>query len=320
MFSKNRYGTNKSFVISRAKSVTMKFPSDELPIDWTLSKNKIKLKKNNLGLIQQYPLPEVKEYYNDDQFYTQHVVASEWFEKERQEYESGLWNPYFDYLISRMNPQLPLLDVGCGAGWFMDYYARRVNVANGIEPSSLAHQHAPYDIVPWIWSNKESFNATCGSSYRSNNNILMSLVLEHIPDPVSFIQQYIPYMGNEGTLTIVVPNDFSPLQEWLGTTHFIQDVHVNYFTTESLENVIYAALPVSDPPVKYKLDYASTFPMELFELLGFHYIENGKLGAKCHKFRLLFEKFLQKRAFWMYEKLFDKYGIGRELVFTVKKV
>ena len=74
------------------------------------------------NLIHQFPLPEVEEYYEDDQFYTQHVQAKEWFEKEHQEYNAGLWDSYFEYLISRMNPDLPLLDVGCGAGWFIDHW------------------------------------------------------------------------------------------------------------------------------------------------------------------------------------------------------
>jgi len=314
MFSKNRYG-DRSVMINTQKSREL--------FEWYWSRNDINLRKDdNTGLIQQYPLPEVKKYYNDDQFYTQHVTASEWFEKERQEYYAGLWNPYFDYLISRMNPKLPLLDVGCGAGWFIGYWNKHQRFSGyGIEPSKLARKCNSYS-KPFIFEDQFCFQQWTLANSRDgvpDFNILMSLVLEHIPDPVSFIQQYLPYMGNEGTLTIVVPNDFSLLQEHLGSTHFIQDVHVNYFTTESLENVIYSALPVNDPPVRYKLDYASTFPMELFELLGFHYIGNDELGAKCHKFRLLFEKFLQKRAFWMYEKLFDRYGIGRELMYTIRR-
>ena len=147
----------------------------------------------------------------------------------------------------------------------------------------------------------------------------MSLVLEHIPDPIAFIRQYLPYMGEKGTLTIVVPNDFSPLQQWLGSTHFIQDVHVNYFTPISLLTTIHKAL--TDEPVgSYITRMSATFPMELFELAGFHYIDGSFDGGKCHRARLQFEKLFGRYAFALYQKLYDKFKIGRELVFTIRRV
>jgi len=278
------------------------------------------LRVSKYGLIHQHPLPEVKEYYDEDQFYTQHVKAEEWFGKERREYEAGLWNPYFEYLASRMNPDLPLIDVGCGAGWFINYWNRRPikYFAYGIEPSGMAREY--YDDTFMFVSLQKFVEFYQEKIYNIDSfNILMSLVLEHVPDPVDFIKQYLLYMGEHGTLTIVVPNDFSPLQQWLGSTHFISDVHVNYFTRRSLWETIYEALPKSYPPVQYTIEESATFPMELFELLGFHYIENGDLGRKCHNFRLHLEKFFGPRIFKFYEKLYDKYGWGRELIFTIRK-
>jgi len=315
MFSKNRYGNSEW--IKNLKS-------DEHYSGVYCVRNIDLGRDYHLNLVHQMGVrnQETQKYYEDDQFYTQHVVASEWFGKEKEEYLSGKWDAYFDYLMSRMNPNLPLIDVGCGAGWFVNYW----NIGNtrfygyGIEPSEVARRYSPDK--SFIFENLSGFNKWLDGdmSYPPEFNILISLVLEHIPDPVKLIQQYLPSMGKNGTLTIVVPNDFSPLQQWLGSTHFIQDVHVNYFTPQSLLSAIYDALPDSDPVIQYEVKMSATFPMEIFELLGFHYIEDGDLGRKCHNFRLKFEKFFKKYAFKLYEKLYDKFGIGRELVFTIKKI
>ena len=290
---------------------------------------KYKLKQDIItGLIHKYDPIDAEKYYEDDKFYSEHVVGYEWFAKEHKEYIQGYWDAHFNHLISRMDTNLPLLDVGCGAGWFINSWnilKGKRHYAYGIEPSKMAREC--FDAAkPFIFADLfefEEFRNDELDKYGldiSSFNILMSLVLEHIPDPVSFIKQYLPYMGETGTLTIVVPNDFSPLQRWLGSAHFIQDVHVNYFTPQSLLSVIYDALPDSDPVIKYEVKMSATFPMEIFELLGFHYIEDGDLGRKCHNFRLKFEKFFKKYAFKLYEKLYDKFGIGRELVFTIKRI
>lgn len=311
MFSQNRYHFQPMIDFLQSEYVL-----------WPQHINGVSLSGSSTGLIYQWPYPKVDEYYDNDQFYTQHVVAEDWFEKEKQEYEAKLWHPYFDYLSSRMNPHLPVIDVGCGAGWFLNYWNRhpRRHFAYGIEPSKMAHEF--YGMKPFMFYTLDDFESWRSDEFDKHGlpnsfNILMSLVLEHIPNPVSFIQQYIPYLGHHGTLTIVVPNDFSPLQQWLGTTHFIQDVHVNYFTRETLRSTIHRAMHM--PPI-YEIKESATFPMELFECLGLHYIENPEIGAKCHRFRLLFEKVFKKRAFQLYQKLFDKYGWGRELIFTVRKV
>ena len=40
----------------------------------------------------------------------------------------------------------------------------------------------------------------------------------------------------------------------------------------------------------------SSFPLEMFLLFGENYVKDGKLGAQCHKKRVLFEENLRKHG------------------------
>ena len=54
--------------------------------------------------LDPYPLrAKVEAYYEDDRFYAEHSPP-DWYEKERQEYEAGLWNTYFTHLVRLGGP------------------------------------------------------------------------------------------------------------------------------------------------------------------------------------------------------------------------
>lgn len=284
----------------------------------------------NCALIHQHPLPDVKEYYENDQFYTEHS-PSDWFEKVAWEHRAGYWNPAYQYqydiLTKRHMSSYSLMDVGCGAGWFLQFWAIRFlrtfikflgegcleNNVIGIEPSALAKERAPAGVKDYIYSSIPEYLAGT-----TEWNVRMSLVLEHIPDPVNFLSSYVPFLGKHGKMMIIVPNEFSSLQERLGTYHFVSGVHMNYFAPESLRYVIEEAF--SKHNLSIRVDETATFPMELFQVMGIKYIGDDALGRKCHMFRLKFEKLFKHRAFDLYRKLYKRYGWGRELIFIASIV
>jgi SAM-dependent methyltransferase len=215
-----------------------------------------------------------------------------------------------------------LVDVGCGTGWFIKYWLDHdKGYAIGIEPSKQARDNAPFSQKPFMFESLLSLEETSPGLFYDQiyegANVHMALVLEHIPDPAGFLSQYIPFLGNGGNLMVVVPNEFSPLQERLNTKHFVSPVHVNYFNRDSLTNVALDAFGKRGHRSVWCYFYA-TFPFELFELMGYHYIGNEEKGRKLHSFRLHFEKALGVTAFRIYTYLFEKHGWGREIIMVAK--
>lgn len=273
------------------------------------------------GYAHQYPLHDVETYYEQDYFYANHAPP-DWFKKVKTEHEEGLWRSAYKYQVSLLNSDLDIIDVGCGAGWFLDYW-RKSNISGvkglafGVEPSQMARDRAGEMVNGFIYPSLEKLLETVVVAQRGAN-VRMSLLLEHLPNAIEVIEQYIPLLGKEGRLMIIVPNDFSPLQERIGKFHFVSPVHMNYFTPDSLQDLLQGIFEKQEK-VHIQIDKHATFPMELFELLGVHYIGNDTIGRKCHRARLLFEKYFGGLAFELYKWLFSKYGWGREMMFVVNQ-
>jgi len=277
----------------------------------------LKTKINPRGFRQLNPLPnaaEIADYYTDDKFYTNHS-PSDWLEKEAREYMNGLWNNYFHYLekIAIANPFDNVLDWGCGGGWWLAYLAKKRTdlYLSGVEPSHRARAFAN------VWGADTTDIKATGDDFPLDTlweTISLQLVLEHLPEPERFLKYEIyPRLCSGGRLLITVPNDYNPLQNRLGWTGFISDVHINYFNPVGLRNLLTAC--------GFRVIHESaTFPMEIFILLGFDYRGNDSLGRNCHNFRLKLEKLMGVRIFNWYQKLYQKWGIGRELVFVAEKV
>lgn len=252
------------------------------------------------------PIPDeskMRAYYDNDRFYAEHSPPG-WLLKEAREFNAGYWNAGYDYQIDLL-PSYPILDVGSGIGAFLKRAYETGRFGIGIEPSASARK---------VLGCTNLFKDIDGAElmFRISEipmNVRMALVLEHIPEPVEFVQQYIKYLHRLGRMMIIVPNEFSPLQKRVGGNWFVSDVHINYFNPSGLRNVMQeAGLKV--------VHESATFPMELFLLAGLDYRKNGEIGKKVHMARLRFEKSFGKNAFRLYNYLYKKYGWGRELIFV----
>ena len=257
------------------------------------------------------PIPDeskIEAYYKEDRFYTEHSPP-EWLEKERREFKDGLWNAAYDYQLDLL-PNYPVLDVGCGIGGFLERAYQKGVFGVGIEPSKIASGKMLYNNSA-VFRDLESANLI----YEINKitmNVRMALVLEHIPDPVRFLEVYAKYIKEKGRMMIVVPNEFSPLQKKVRGDWFVSKVHINYFNPVGLRNVMQeAGMKV--------IHESATFPMELFILAGMDYRKNDELGKKLHAARLRFEQTFGKNAFRLYNYLYKKHGWGRELIFVGSK-
>jgi len=249
---------------------------------------------------------EIDSLYLEDNFYE--AGGKAWFAKERGEYEKGLWNPIFDYQISLLESRY-VLDVGAGAGWFVHRCRATKAFAWAIEPSRRA-KDAGF-VRGQTYADLDDFAPRMNDTLvKDNLSVRACLVLEHILNPLEFLTKLRDFVGHR--LMIITPNEFNPLQKRVGGSWFVSKHHLNYFNPVTLRSLLYEA--------GFDVVFESvTFPMELFLAIGLDYRKHPKLGGQCHTLRLRFEKLFGNKIFVLYQKLYRKYGWGRELVFVAEK-
>jgi SAM-dependent methyltransferase len=212
-----------------------------------------------------------------------------------------------------------LLDIGCGPGFFLKTAQERGWQAKGIEPSRQAAAHARglgLEIAEGF------FDAATAPGLGRFDAVNLNNVLEHLPDPIGLVRLAVERLDPGGLVCINVPNDFSPFQLagqkavgapqwWLAPPH-----HLNYFDfasgTRFLERL---GLKV--------VERSTSFPMEMFLMMGDDYIGKDAEGRACHAKRKRFDLALEgaglgnaRRAFY---RALAAAGIGREAVlFAVK--
>lgn len=261
------------------------------------------------GFVHLYPLPDPKtvdRYYVGDYFYSGSTPHSppDWLEKERREYDYGLWDAYYSYLASLLDPNKPVIDYGCGAGWFLDYlwtHGYSQWQLYGVEPSVSARRVSP--IRHRLYNKLDS---------RIKGNVVLSLVLEHIPDPERFLREdVLPYL--DGRLVVVVPNEFNSIQGLVNRyskpskkNWFVSPVHVNYFEPKTLRGLL--------ERVGLRVTHTgATFPTELFCLIGRDHRGDDFMGRCNHLWRLKMER-KWPEVFGLYGWMGRWLNVGREVV------
>ena len=212
-----------------------------------------------------------------------------------------------------------LLDVGSGPGFLLDFGKRRGWHVLGIEPSAAAAAHARSLGVDVL---EEFLTEDLGHRLGAFDVIHLSEVLEHLPDPRAFLEICRDMTAPGGLVCVSVPNDYSPFQYalrtacgfapwWVAPPH-----HLNFFDFDALERLLERC---GFAPVRRD----TTFPIDMFLLMGDNYVGDDELGRACHRRRMQFEANLRaagleelRRA--MYRSLAE-HGIGRLAVVTARR-
>lgn len=211
------------------------------------------------------------------------------------------------------------LDVGSGPGLMLHAASELGFDAFGIEPNSVAADYARSTGCQVI---EDFLSPKLAETLEVFDTIHSSEVLEHIRDPLEMIVLMGSLLKPGGTICIVVPNDFNPLQQalidsgtqtpwWVAPPH-----HINYFTHKSLEQLVCSAgFDI--------VSITSTFPIELFLAMGDNYIGDDVLGGICHAKRKAMELLLIHAGHNnllddLYQK-FSEIGIGREIILIGRK-
>lgn len=247
------------------------------------------IRHETLGFYQVSPLPtpkELDEYYNSN-YYDYGTYAAEYSENELIQ----KLLPAHEISFLSKGKKGKVLDIGCGEGFVINQLHQEGWEVFGLDFSldginrhfpQLAEKVIKGDIYKSLEEMIEK-----GSKF---DVIICNNVLEHVIDPLSFLERFKSLCHEETVVRIQVPNDFSWLQQCLKRDELIKNeywvgppAHLSYFNNDSLKKV----LEFFD----YKIiDLLGDFPIELFLLNEkSSYNLDKSVGSYAHKARLYFD-------------------------------
>lgn len=278
---------------------------------------------NYCGFSHVFPIPSEDEL--------EVAYSHEYYDQEKplyiERYAEDLewWNEVYSTRYKIFENFLPstarsVLDIGSGPGYFLLQGKLRGWRVKGIEPSIKAAKYSSEELGLDI--ENTFFDEASASRLPKFDAVNISLVLEHIPNPSKFLELIFKQLSPSGMLCIVVPNDFNPIQKilknhlnfpewWVAPPH-----HLNYFNHGSLAALVERC--------GFEVCHIeSTFPIDMFLLMGENYVGSDQCGRKVHSMRKAFENSLaiadasELRA-GLY-KAFANLGVGREVVLFAQK-
>ncbi len=270
------------------------------------------------GFIHAFPLPTEDEL--------ERIYKNEYYDKDKPLYfkrmeEDRVWwemtyNERYEKIEEKLGKKGRILDVGSGPGLFLEVGQKRGWECVGLEPS---RQAAKYSKDKGLNIIEDFLTTDLVLKMDKFDAIHMSEVLEHIKSPEDFIRNVKHLMNPGGVISITVPNDFNPFQvAFIKTTELdpwwvCPPYHINYFTVKSISDFLNKLGFIG-------IETETTFPIDLFLLMGDNYIGNDVIGRACHSKRMNFEKNMSKSGMSrvkqdIYKKLSEQ-GLGREVTAT----
>jgi len=199
------------------------------------------------------------------------LIFNDAFDSNAIDYDSGYDNalhfsPLFEQFARRLAQRLietydlrgeKIFEIGCGDGYFLDLMVRSgAGSGKGFDPSAPPRSAneaaaARVEIV------SEHFRPGAKQIDEPYGALLCRHVLEHIPEPVPFLQEIRDAIGDRNCLVYFeVPN-----ASWMLRSRSLWDViyeHVTYWTAPSLEALLRRA---GFTPVSIRTDYNDQYLM-----------------------------------------------------------
>jgi 2-polyprenyl-3-methyl-5-hydroxy-6-metoxy-1,4-benzoquinol methylase len=275
------------------------------------------------GFAHAMPLPthdELKDEYRHEYYSAEKPLYIQRYEEDR-----AWWMMTYGRRLEQIASFLPpdrrrILEVGSGPGLFLERARELGWNPLGIEPSRQAAAHTRAlgcEVV------EEFLDEDLARRLGQFDAIHCAEVLEHIPDPAAMLDLLNGLLAPGGILCLSVPNDFNPVQDvlakarqfapwWIAPPH-----HLNYFNHETLRALV----------EKHGFETArvtSTFPIDVFLLMGDNYVGNDEVGRASHARRVAFEfAFADAGRLDVRDRLYESLaglGIGREVILFARKL
>jgi SAM-dependent methyltransferase len=266
------------------------------------------------------PIPtpaELVQVYGDEYYSTEKPHYIEHHIEDR-DWLSLVYTERYDLFERELEPgRRRLLDVGSGPGYFLQHGAERGWSVRGLEPSSQAVAHSRglgLDITQGF------LDAETARGLGRFDVVHLNEVLEHVPDPRGVLALVETLLDPGGLVALMVPNDYSPFQAALRDAcdfepWWVDPHHVNYFDVRSIQRLLEERFEI--------VSVETSFPIDLFLLMGENYIGDDERGRACHAKRKAFELALARAGQTalkqeLYRNL-AQLGIGRDVFVVARK-
>jgi len=235
------------------------------------------------------PLPKPEEL--------EKLYSEEYYSKEKPLYieryveDKEWWDINYDQRLTIFESYLQqkgrsLLDIGSGPGLFLKKGQELGWIVKGIEPSTQAAKYSREVLKLDI---EENFlDANLAKNLGQFDVVNLGEVIEHLSDPTEMLKIVNSMLHNGGLISIIAPNDFNPFQLLLENScdydpwSIAPPHHLNYFDKESLSKLL-------DRCGFEVVHNETTFPIDMFLLMGKNYIGNDDLGRSSHTKRMNFD-------------------------------
>jgi SAM-dependent methyltransferase len=277
------------------------------------------------GFRHVLPLPTpqaLAEVYTHDYYRTEKPLYIERYLEDRDWWEC-VYTERYEWLEAALPAtRRRLLDVGSGPGLFLASGRDRGWTVRGIEPSTQAARHSReqlgLDVVNGF------LDADSAPTLGRHDVVHLGEVLEHLSDPAAMLRLAHDLLTPDGLLVLVVPNDDNPVQRivhrhlgvapwWVAPPH-----HLNYFDAASLAALVSRC--------GYTVEHQeTTFPIDLFLLMGHHYIGDDAKGRQAHGWRKTLERNLHgagaegRQLLAGMRRAFAGLGMGREILLYARR-
>lgn len=276
------------------------------------------------GFVHAVPIPtseELAEFYQSKFYESDRKV--DYF--EAQAAQKDWWHQLFGERLAAFEVQLGrkgrVLDLGCGPGFFLAYAKEQGWETVGVEPSEKASGFARNELGLTIYN--QGFETLDPGTMGQFDVVYSHGVIEHLQSPEAFVELASSLLGSGGLLFINCANDFNPFQKALRETQnypcwwFVPPEHLNYFTVSSLEKFVEAhGFTV--------VDRITSFPIDMFLLMGDNYVETPAVGKDCHRRRVAFESALEKAGMRGLKtalyKAFADLDLGRQIDLIARRL
>ena len=269
------------------------------------------------------PIPEAEQV---QEFYAHHYHGSDISRAVRKMREDTEWlNLAYHDRLDFFEQMLPpdrrrLLDIGSGFGAFLLCGAERGWEVLGVEPSLSASEYARSQGLKVV---EGFYDGKMAERLGTFDVVHLDHVLEHLPNPIQVLEWIRSSLAPGGLLFLAVPNEFNPFQETLVETcgyrrwWVVPKHHINYFDFETLP----ALLERHGFEVVAK---ETSFPMELFLLMGINYVDEPQRGGECHERRKRLEITLHRSGRNDVRRnllrSFAQNGLGRDVIVYARKI
>lgn len=189
------------------------------------------------GFLKQERIPEllnaIIEVYQLDHnigYLQEGTDESETYGKEFYEFITAT----LEKLQFDINTSFNILDIGCGGGLVLNQLNKKYDKARaiGIEPSPLAKRASEkfgFELIEEFYPPKNR------EEVKNTNIILHYDVLEHVEEPLKFLEDIYEDLADGGIMIYSVPDCTTAIEN--GDISMLIHEHLNYFSVDSLRDI-----------------------------------------------------------------------------------